>query len=586
MNRLLYQLARLGDISWLSFHFAEFIAIQAQTTIDDPLCLSVAMLCEANQQGSVCIDLAELGGKPMFSSAGIETELIPTAAQAAAWCDQLRASDCVGEPGALAPLTLEGNRLYLNRFWFYEDFVASKIQLLLAQVGATEYAEVETAFDSIFADLAGVDQDQKQAVLTAASKSFSVISGGPGSGKTSTVVRILSLLLALNPDCRIALAAPTGKAAARMMDSIRERIGDLDIDETIKNAVPVEARTIHRLLGYRRHGFEYDASHPLPFDCIIVDEASMVDLKLMFHLLAALPQRTQLILLGDRDQLASVAAGNVLGDITGHGHSMDAGASALSSSIALLRSNYRFGEQTAIGELASLVNQGQSSAALDLLKQNQRGLRWFKDQPDRIHAQALEWIYDAYQPIFSSKSPGDALDSYESTRVLCATNRGPLGVQALNHMISSALLARNDLAETELYHGLPIMITRNQHELGLYNGDSGILWRHEHGLRACFRHGVDGIHDLAINRLPGFVPAWASTVHKSQGSEFDSVLLVMPSDPDSEALSRELIYTAVTRARRSFILHGAARVMTNAIEKLSRRHSGLSHKLGWPDLIV
>ncbi len=583
MSRLLYQLARLGDIGWLSFHFAEFIASQSQTSIDDPLCLSAAMLCEANQQGSVCINLAELGGKPMFTSTGIDPDFIPGAVTTAEWCRQLHGSDCVGEPGTVAPMTLDGHRLYLNRFWFYEDFSATTIRQMLARGSAVEQSRADSAYDSMFTSLTGMDRDQKQAVLTAASKSFSVISGGPGSGKTSTVVRILQLLLTLDPECRIALVAPTGKAAARMMDSIRQRVDQLDVAEAGKNALPIEARTIHRLLGYRRHGFEYDENHRLPFDCVIVDEASMVDLKLMFHLLAALPQHARLILLGDRDQLASVAAGNVLGDITGHGHAMEAGSSDLTASIALLRSNYRFGKDTAIGELAELVNQGNSETALELLHQEQRGLRWYADQPERIHSQALSWLYDAYQPVFTSQSAGEALDIYESTRVLCATNQGPLGVEALNQAISSALLARNESPESTLYHGLPIMITRNHHQLGLYNGDTGILWSHKMGLRACFRDAEHGIRDLAINRLPGFTPAWASTVHKSQGSEFDSVLLIMPSDTDSEVLSRELVYTAVTRARKHFILHGSARIMADAIGKLTRRHSGLAQKLGWPD---
>lgn len=583
MSRLLYQLARLGDIGWLSFHFAEFIASQSQTPIDDPLCLSAAMLCEANQQGSVCINLAELGSKPMFTGTSIDPDSIPDAAPTADWCQKLRASDCVGEPGVVAPMTLDGHRLYLNRFWFYEDFIAMTIRQMLTRVGAAGQTSVDSAYDSMFAGPTGMDRDQEQAVLTAARKSFCVISGGPGSGKTSTVVRILQLLLRLDPECRIALVAPTGKAAARMMDSIRQRIDQLDDAETSRNALPTEARTIHRLLGYRRHGFEYHGNHRLPYDCIIVDEASMVDLKLMFHLLAALSQQTRLILLGDRDQLASVAAGNVLGDITGHGHAMESGNSDLSTSIALLRSNYRFGKDTAIGELAELINQGNSEAALKLLQQDRRGLRWYADQPERIDSQALSWLYDAYQPIFTSQSAGEALDIYESTRVLCATNQGPLGVEALNQAISSALLARNELPESTLYRGLPIMITRNHHQLGLYNGDTGILWSHETGLRACFRDTEHGIRDLAINRLPGFTPAWASTVHKSQGSEFDSVLLIMPTDADSEVLSRELVYTAVTRARRQFILHGSATVMAGAIGKLTRRHSGLAQKLGWPD---
>jgi exodeoxyribonuclease V alpha subunit len=211
MKRLLNQLARAGDISWLSFHFAEFIAEQSQTTIDDALCLSAAMLCEANQQGSVCIDLAELAGKPMFSSAGVDADSIPKAASTANWCEQLQTSDCVGGPGQMAPMTLEGHRLYLNRFWFYEDFIAGRIRDLLTGGSDSEQAQVESAFDASFANLTGMDSGQKQAVLTSASNAFSVISGGPGSGKTSTVVRILQLLLALDPDCRIALVAPTGK---------------------------------------------------------------------------------------------------------------------------------------------------------------------------------------------------------------------------------------------------------------------------------------------------------------------------------------------------------------------------------------
>lgn len=583
MKRLLYQLARAGDISWLSYHFAEFITAQSHTSIDDPLCLSAAMLCEANQQGSVCINLEELAGKPMFSGAGLDTDSIPSAPPTADWCQQLRGSDCVGEPAEVAPMTLEGHRLYLNRFWFYEDFIAGKIQNFLARVGDADQARVISAYDTMFTNADAIDKDQRQAVITAASRSFSVISGGPGSGKTSTVVRILQLLLTLDPGCRIAMVAPTGKAAARMIDSIRERIDQLELAEAGNSMLPAEARTIHRLLGYRRQGFDYNEFHRLPFDCIIVDEASMVDLKLMFHLLAALAEDARLILLGDRDQLASVAAGNLLGDITGHGHATEIGKAELSASIALLRSNYRFGKDTAIGELADLVNSGDSESAFELLQQGQRGLRWYADRPEQVHTDALNWLYDAYQPVFSCQSVADALDIYESTRVLCATNLGPLGVEALNQTISTALLARNDIAESPLYHGLPIMITRNHHQLGLYNGDTGILWSGEQGLRACFRDATHGIRELAINRLPVFIPAWASTVHKSQGSEFDSVLLIMPAEADSEVLSRELVYTAITRARRQFILHAGARVMARAIGRLTQRHSGLAQKLGWPD---
>lgn len=581
MTNLLYSLARNGDIHWLSYYFAEFIAKQARIPNEELAGLSAALVSEANLAGNVCIDLDAYSMRPLFSSSRIDAAEIPVGLDCADWCDRLRTSPCIGRPNENAPLVLDENRLYLNRLWFYEDFVAGKIKAMLQQEATINESEIAVQVDKLFAASDEVDQDQKDAVLTAASKPFSVISGGPGSGKTSTIVRILAVLLTLNPESRIALAAPTGKAAARMMVSIRQRVDQIGLGNNTKITMPGEATTIHRLLGYRRSGFNYNELHRLPFDCVIIDEASMIDLKLMFHLLAALPDQAQLILLGDRDQLASVAAGNVLGDITGHGQTLDIDPAAVAASIALLRNSYRFNRDSAISEIAFLVNQGRSAAA-DLLRSNDRGLHWYAEDSDQIHAEALAWIYNAYQPVFESNAPADALEIYETTRVLCATNQGYFGVESLNHRISSALLARNKLPETNLYSGLPIMITRNHHELGLFNGDTGILWQYEDGLRACFRDSDGGIRDLAINRLPKFMPSWASTVHKSQGSEFDSVLLILPSDPESGVLSRELLYTAITRARQRFILHAASSVVVRAIENLTRRHSGLAYKLGWP----
>jgi exodeoxyribonuclease V alpha subunit len=337
------------------------------------------------------------------------------------------------------------------------------------------------------------------------------------------------------------------------------------------------------LLGYRHRGFAYHQQHRLPLDCVVIDEASMIDLKLMYQLLSALPDDAQLILLGDRDQLASVAAGNVLGDITGHGHRLDSSDAAIASATSLLRSNYRFGRDSAIGELARLVKLGDADTAGELLRANQAGLHWFEQAGEQVHKTALDWLYDAYQPIFESVTPAQALDAYDNTRLLCATNRGPFGVEQLNSRVSSALLARNQLPEATLFAGLPIMITRNFQALGLFNGDTGILWSIDDELRACFRAADGSIRDLSINRLPEFKPAWASTVHKSQGSEFDSVLLVLPADPRSEVLSRELVYTGITRARRQFLLHAPDAILTAAITRLTRRHSGLAARLGWSD---
>jgi exodeoxyribonuclease V alpha subunit len=408
-----------------------------------------------------------------------------------------------------------------------------------------------------------------------------VISGGPGSGKTSTVIRILAVMLARNPDSRIALAAPTGKAAARMLDSIRQGIDRLGLQDRLHMARPLEAKTIHRLLGYRQQGFSYHQEHRLAIDCVIVDEASMIDIRLMYQLLAALPEGAQLILLGDRDQLASVAAGNVLGDITGHGRQTGSNPPTVAQATSLLRSTYRFAGDSAIAKLAGQVNRGDHPAVIELLRSGETGLRWFETESEALDREALDWLCDAYQPIFDSDSPADALEIYEKTRLLCATNHGPFGIETLNRELSSALLVRNGLAQAEHYPGLPIMITRNFPELELFNGDTGLLWSSGGELRACFR-GIDGgIRDFAINRLPEFKPAWAITVHKSQGSEFDSVLLVLPQDASAEVLSRELLYTAITRARHHFLLHAPGKTLTQAIGRTTRRHSGLAQKLGW-----
>ena len=583
MSSLLHRLARYGDISWLSYYFAEFVCARDGSAIDDLLGHSAVLVSEANLGGNVCIELDHFNGRPLFHCNHIDAAEIPTGPENNAWGAALRASHCVGNPGQHRPLILEGKRLYLNRFWFYENFTANKITAMLERTDSFDNEGIGAQLEALFAGSQGIDEDQKNAVLSAASKPFSVISGGPGSGKTSTVIRILAVMLARNPGYRIALAAPTGKAAARMMDSIRQRIDQLEFDEDIKSAIPLEARTIHRLLGYRQQAFSYHEQHRLALDCVVIDEASMIDLKLMYQLLAALPERAHIILLGDRDQLASVAAGNVLGDITGHGHRLDGATSKIATSISLLRSNYSFNSDSAIGELAHEVNLGHGDAALELLRGNERGLRWFDEPGEQVNDETLAWLYDAYQPIFDSETPAQALDAYEKIRVLCATNRGPFGVESLNQMVSKALLTRNKLPETELFSGLPIMITRNFQELGLFNGDTGVLWSFGDDLRACFR-GVDGdTRDLSVTRLPEFKAAWASTVHKAQGSEFESVLLILPTDTLSEVLSRELLYTAITRARSQFMLHAPGKVVTRAVDCLTRRHSGLALKLGWPE---
>lgn len=568
MKGRLAQLARSGQISWLSYYFAEFIARRAQCDIDSVVALSAALVSEANRSGDVCVDLDAHAGKPWFDAdQGDDTRCAPATAE---WREIL-SGPCVGNRD---PLTLDCGRLYLNRYWRYESEVAR--QLLARSAGSS------TQMRSTTSPASGAgDAEQNAAVSMATDRRFCVISGGPGSGKTSTVIRILAHLLDHDPGLRIGLAAPTGRAAARMMESIQRGLQWLDADFAHRDLIPHTASTIHRLLGYRRSGFEHGRDHPLTLDCVVVDEASMIDLQLMYHLLDALPERARLILLGDRDQLASVAAGNVLGDITGHGLDTTQTASPLANCIALLRRNYRFEAGSAIGELATRVNQGDAAAVLSLLRSASAGLRWNEDERDTIDSDALALLLDDYQAVFDCGEPADALRLLTRTRLLCATNHGPLGVIALNRQISSLLLSRRQLAESELFHGLPIMITRNQHELSLYNGDTGVLWQSKNGLRACFADADGGVRSLSLNRLPEFEPAWAITVHKAQGSEYDSVMLILPADADNELLTRELLYTAITRARQSFRLHAGKRVLEAALGRLTLRRSGLADRLGW-----
>lgn len=581
MSRLLHQLARNGDISWLSYYFAEFIAQQSDSSIDDWPALSAAMLSQESQAGNACIDLKAYFGEPLFSSRLIAAQDIPRGIDVDAWRTLLHASNCVDGPAGTAPIVLDGNRLYLSRLWKYEDLIARKINSRL-NLDTVPLNDDGSGLQADFFTQSNDDQDQQSAIDQATRNYFNVISGGPGSGKTTTVINILCSLLGAVPGIRIAMAAPTGKAAARMMESIASGLVRLDSSDSVRKAMPTTASTIHRLLDYRHHRYHYNRDHLLPVDCVVIDEASMIDLSLMYHLLDALADDTRLILLGDRDQLSSVSAGNVLGDITGHGHTQTDNQPAIASSIALLRQSYRFSDSSAIAGLANSVNKGQTKDSLELLRNTDNELVWYEYGEDQLSPDLVENILENFQPVFDSESSGEAIAAFEKCRVLCATNSGPLGVEQINQLISRRMLLRNRLADSEIFQGMPIMITRNQHQMGLYNGDTGIIWEENNELQACFYNYQNGqIRHFPLNRLPGYKLAWATTVHKSQGSEFESVYLVLPDDQNSSVLSRELIYTAITRTRNNFFLQASQAVLVSTIENLTRRHSGLAAKLGW-----
>lgn len=617
---ILASLQENGQLSALSVHFARFIARTSGLDEDDPAVLTAAALSQRNQQGDVCLPLAELAGQTLFSAATLAERTRAPALQS--WREALLRCRCVGEPGGRAPLILDGERLYLQRFWRHETAVAQALLERLQSPPQVDVQGLQSALAALFPTppATGGPDWQKLASALAVLQRFVVISGGPGTGKTTTVVKVLSLLLAQQPGLRIALAAPTGKAAARMVESMRSVRRSLPLAPAVQAALPDAASTLHRLLGWQadisRYPYRHQRDNPLPLDCLVIDEASMIDLPLMHAVLEALPPEARLILLGDRDQLASVEAGNVLGDMTGHGralacsHAMRSRLQALNvdaaqalpaadtvapiqDAIAILRHSHRFAADSGIGRLARLVNAGEAAQGLALLQQSvaqsvaTADLVWLDSgvQPrPMVPHDALDWALRHYTEYLAQTDVQQALTVFARARILCAAHEGPLGKEEFNRQVEAALRRQGLLEVGTQDHGTPVMVTANDYELQLYNGDIGLLWRSPQGrLEACFPQLDGQVRRLPAVSLPAHEVAWAMTVHKSQGSEFDEVLLVLPTEADSPLLLRELLYTGITRARRRLLLLAGADAFARSCVSPARRSSGLAARLGWPD---
>jgi exodeoxyribonuclease V alpha subunit len=576
MSTILKTLAKQGEISSLSHYFGEFIAAQSNQSADSLVGCTAALLSESNQQGNVCVDLDQYQSRPLFSaSQAVAPDLLD-------WQSRLLASPAIGQPGEICPLILEQGRLYLYRYWRYETELAMSILSRATETFVPNPEGLKKMLSSLYPN--DSYQQQKLAVELAVKQRFTLISGGPGTGKTTTVINILRALLAQQPHLRIELTAPTGKAAARLMESIRQRMDAKETGDADSKLFPQRASTVHRLLGYGKSGTRFDKHHRLPLDCIVIDEASMIDLPLMYHLVDALPAGARVILLGDRDQLASVEAGSVLADISGLGLSINESKYPLSNAIAFLRDSYRFDAQSEIGILSSQVNQGDSKAAIRFLAGAKQHVVWKPSLSDQFDNVILQHILDQYRPVIQAETIEEAFAALESFRVLCAVHNGVFGISEINRRIELAMHARGWIEPVEQYHGKAILIHRNDYESGLFNGDIGLLWRDsDDRVYACFRHTEQGIRRVSINNLPDHSPAWAMSVHKSQGSEFDSVLLIMPGINQQRALSRELLYTGITRARNSLMIYASQDAIEYACQHTAQRYSGLAQKLGWPE---
>lgn len=586
----------------LDLHFARLIGRLAGDQRPE-LLTAAALTSHVTGAGDVCLQLDQWSGRTIGEEG--DGVCLPDRAE---WIELLRDSSVVGGPGDFKPLILDGaGRLYLQRYWAYEQQLSDLLrERSLQDVSGIDEEKLQQGLALLFPPQADVAVDwQKVAAAVAVRKRLAVISGGPGTGKTSTVVRILALLQqqAVARPLVIALAAPTGKAAARLQESIQAARARLPMPAELLETIPTQAMTLHRLMGSRpdRVQFRHDADNPLSVDLLVIDEASMVDVALMAKVVAALPITARLILLGDRNQLASVEAGAVLGDICGDkaGYTAECqqwlerltgqtlpdegrAQNPLADAVVQLRHSYRFGDQSGIGQLAGAVNRGEGESAQQLLVQAEPDDVRLLDKEDDPVVFAAAIYRDYLQRIAEGCGVAEIFSAFDSFRVLCALRSGPAGVTGLNQEIRQQL-ERDGLIHRGVswYPGRPVLITRNDHNLKLYNGDIGILLANETGeQQVCFQTS-EGVRWVSPARLPPHETAFAMTVHKSQGSEFDRVLLVLP-ERDSPLLSRELIYTGLTRSRQEFILSDRHGMLIPAVGRRTRRASGLREKL-WGD---
>ncbi|PBJ27247.1 RecBCD enzyme subunit RecD [Pseudomonas sp. ACN8] len=663
---LLLLLSRWVERGWLRALDKAFVAfLHELAPEDDPLVLLAAALTSHQLgHGHVCLDLFETLKEPDFAlSLPPEGDvqggamLLPSqllgSLDGAHWCKVLAASNLV----ALAadsrdsvrdrPLVLSGKRLYLRRYWAYER----RIDLSLRE----RLTEHESTPNDLLQRLTGlfgparpgeVIDWQKLACALATRSAFSIVTGGPGTGKTTTVVRLLALLQAPAVDAgmplRIRLAAPTGKAAARLTESISQQVQTLKVTEGVREKIPSDVTTVHRLLGSRpgtRH-FRHHAGNRLPLDVLVVDEASMIDLEMMANLLDALPAHARLVLLGDKDQLASVEAGAVLGDLcrdaeagwyspqtrqwleTVSGESLQAsglqedaqGTHPLAQQVVMLRHSRRFGEGSGIGQLARWVNQQQPEEARKLLSARSHDDVYclaLKGEQDRAlerllldgHGEGPQGYRHYLSVLRNQRPPLDSpledsrwidwarqvLQAFDAFQLLCAVRKGPWGVEGLNQRVTEALLrARLIDSDQQWYEGRPVLMTRNDYGLGLMNGDIGIALKlpeqEGHGkqvLRVAFprNDGRGGVRFVLPSRLNDVETVYAMTVHKSQGSEFAHTALILP-DALNPVLTKELIYTGITRAKDWFtLIESRAGVFEEAVKRRVKRLSGLMLEL-------
>lgn len=527
---------------------------------DDRVALAVAFVVRAVRGGSVCIDLSQI-----HTQVGIAELPWPDPAE---WVQAVSESSLVAEQTVLH---LDAGLLYLDRYWIEERRVAADVLALAGAARTGTPPDIGRLFSGTYAG-------QRGAAEVALSRALTVLTGGPGTGKTTTVARLLALLaeqaeLDGRPRLRIALAAPTGKAAARLLEAVKLEVDMLDPAD--RNRLPeLSATTLHRLLGSRpdtKSRFRHNRDNRLPHDVIVVDETSMVSLTMMARLLEAVRPESRLLLVGDPDQLASVDAGAVLADL------VDGLESVSGSPVARLAVSHRFGES--IGTLAQAIRDGDADAAIEVLSAGGDHIEWISsgDASGILRKVVVPHALKLREAAVLGDGE-EALRTLDEHRLLCAHRRGPYGVTHWNRQIERWLAEQTDSPLwAAWYPGRPVLVTANDYGLNLYNGDTGVAVMRDGGLRAVMA-GASGPIELAAGRLADIETMHAMTIHKSQGSQATEVTVLLPTE-DSRLLTRELLYTAVTRARHKVRLIGTADQLRAAVGRRAMRASGLAGRL-------